>query len=842
MPTHETLGSNILPSHYKIRFEPNMSTFRTRGLESVDLHVKNPTDQIVMNASELEIHAAYLEYNGQKLDAENIKLNEEDGTVHFSFPNKFEGDVRLNIEFVATNNDKMHGFYRSLYDENGSKKHILTSHFEPIDARTAFPCFDEPEFKATLDVILRVDENLKAISNMPKKREKYLDGILAGKKDVFFRRTPKMSTYLLYMGVGDFEQSHGKAGKVMINITTVPGKKDQTNLPKRYARRVLGFYEDYFGVKFPLPKIDLIAVPDFPMGAMENWGAITFRDGLLLCNNKSAEYERQGVAIVIAHELAHQWFGNLVTMKWWDDLWLNESFATFMEQKSIGKLFPNWKVGISEVPAMLESAFSADSLLSTHPVSVEVKKASEANELFDRISYEKGGSVLRMLEDFVGEDNFRKGLKKYISDHKYSNATKSDLWDALSKASGTRGEDIKRVIQTWVEKPGHPIVYVDKRENGRFVLRQKRFLKSGDVESKWPIPLHYKTDKGEGFLMLEDAEQVLDLDADWIKINYGQHGFYRSAYDQDLLGKLKIAIEHKQLSTMDSWGILEDMFTLTRSGRTPVKAYLSFISGLEKTMEHPAISSVMKGLGWLFKQHNMGGNAADIKTLRKDIASSLLEKLTWSKRDCDTEIELGLRRNAIFILGDAGDEHALANIRKLFNSYMVDEELDPDMRGTIYGAIARNGDRKTYEEFLNRYRSTQNQTEKLRFLGTLGLFRDPEIIKDALNFAHSEEVRPQDSFRVADAATASQLGTEVFLSWLKSNWKMLKDRYGSGSGLLKRYLETLSSAYTLEQREEVSTFFSNPENTREDLTRPLSSTLETIDLNIAYRRTNSLPV
>ena len=741
--------------------------------------------------------------------------------------------------FVADNNDKMHGFYRSEYKSNGEKKHILTTHFEPIDARTAFPCFDEPEFKATLDVILRVDNDLDTISNMPQKKVKKLDGILSGKKDVYFSRTPKMSTYLLYAGVGHFESSAGRSGKTKLRVVAVPGKSDELALPRKYAGRILRFYERYFGVEFPLPKIDFIAVPDFPMGAMENWGAITFRESHLLCNEKSPELARNTAASVIAHELAHQWFGNLVTMAWWDDLWLNESFATLMADKALDSLFPKLKTGIRSIPTMFGRAFSYDELINTHPVGVKVDSAEESNALFDAISYSKGGSILHMIEDYVGRDVFRDGLRHYMQKHKYSNATRSDLWDAISDVAVDHSVDIKRIMKAWVEQPGYPIVYVSRREDGKFVLRQRRFLRAEDADGKWPIPVHYKTNKGEGFLLLDESEKVLDLGADWIKLNYGQHGFYRVSYERSMVDKLAAAIQAGDLSALDAWGIENDLFALVRGARVPASEYMNFAKRFAKSSEYPIASSIISSLGWLLYQHKDHGDE-DMKSLRVSLGFSLLERLTLSKSNDDTSLDIAQRNIALSALGGSGVKSTINKARSMFEAYVNTKNIDPDLRGTIYSIVAMNGGQTEYERLISCYNNAADNTDKLSLLVALGSFRDPAIIKEALEFAHSSAVRPQDSFRVATGVIATQEGLKSFWDWLRPNWQSLKARYGEGAGLLSKYVELLSATYDTKQKEEISLFFADQTNMREDIKSPLKQALERIDLNIRYRKVNGL--
>ncbi len=570
-------------------------------------------------------------------------------------------------------------------------------------------------------------------------------------------------------------------------------------------------------------------------------GAITFRESNVLCNENSPELAINNSTSVTAHELAHQWFGNLVTMAWWDDLWLNESFATLMADKALDALFPKWKSSISYIPTTFGRAFSYDELINTHPVGVKIDRAEESNALFDAISYSKGGSILHMIEDYVGKDTFRDGLRHYMKKHKYSNATRSDLWDAISDASTGHSVDAKRIMKAWVEQPGYPIVYVSRREDGKFVLRQRRFLRSEDANGTWPIPVHYKTNKGEGFLMMDEAEKVLDLDADWIKLNYGQHGFYRVSYEQLMVDKLAAAIKTGELSALDAWGIENDMFALVRGSRIPVSQYMNFASKFAESSEYPLASSIIGSLGWLLYQHKDHGDE-DMKSLKVSIGLSLLEKLTFSKSNEDTSLDISQRNIAVSALGGSGVKSTVNKANSIFESYVNSQNIDPNLRGTIYSVVAMNGGHNEYERLIKCYNNASDHMDKLSLLSALGFFRDPAIIKEALEFAHSAEVRPQDSFRVAMGTIATQEGLKVFWDWLRPNWQVLKGRYGEGTGLLSKYVELLSATYTINQKEEISTFFADPANTREDLKSPLKQALERIDLNIRYREANGLPI
>ncbi len=371
---HETLGNNVIPSRYTLFFEPDLSTFQFKGLARIAVHIAKKTRRIQLNAKELNLQAASVKSRGPSYDAK-VSYNHKNERVILEFPTAVSGEVELNISFTGTNNDTSHGFYRSKYTDNGKELYMLASQFEAADARAAFPCFDEPAFKALFDVSFAVDPELQCLSNMPIKSESKN----GPKKVVTFCTSPKMSTYLLYLSVGRFDFLSEKLGPVKISVVTVPGKKKYASLALQYGKRFLKFYEHYFGIKYPLPKLDLIALTDFSAGssAMENWGAITFRESDLLADENVSVAKRQRIAEVIAHELAHQWFGNLVTMGWWNDLWLNESFATMMAFKALDSAFPEWNMHAQYLSDDVNVALSVDQLIATHPISVKVNTPGE---------------------------------------------------------------------------------------------------------------------------------------------------------------------------------------------------------------------------------------------------------------------------------------------------------------------------------------------------------------------------------------------------------------------------------------------------------------------------------
>src|SRR5881409_1875594 len=478
---------------------------------------------------------------GVKSGSRNLPFKHHSGKFLEVQTGKFSGP--LEIEFKAKVSDNFTGLYKASYSEG----YILSTHLEAVQARKVLPCLDHPAHKAVFKVSVRVDPDLQVISNMPVESEKKE----AGKKTVTFQKTPKMSTYLLYLGIGRFAEDHNKHGKTKLYAAYGARSKGaiKTEFSFEAAQKVLGFYEQYFGIPYQLPKLHQVAVPEFAYGAMENWGAITYREILLHVDKDTSVRAKKSVAHVIAHEIAHMWFGNLVTMKWWDDLWLNESFATFMDFKSTDRAYPEWKVWQDFVRTSTSGAMGRDALTKTHPIMAKVHDPEEIEELFDEISYGKGASILRMIEAYIGPENFKNGVRHYLQKFRYGNASGHDLWSNLQEASGT---DVSRIMEGWISQEGFPVVKASL-VGSRLVLEQERFLLTGGSSKQtWPVPITMTVDGKTQSLLLDKRKAEVNLPATTksLKVNVDQTGFYVVQYDgkalQDLVWK-------GRLSPLDRW-------------------------------------------------------------------------------------------------------------------------------------------------------------------------------------------------------------------------------------------------------------------------------------------------
>ncbi len=837
---HVTLGKNVRPTHYKLEIEPDLGKFVYRCNEEIDLQIEKETEEIVLNVAELDILQAEVLFGGKRQKA-RVSIDKKNERVVFKLEVGVKGGVKLIVQFTGKNNDKLYGFCRSRYLDGKKEEFMLTSQFEATDARKAFPCFDEPEFKAKFDIAMIIPKSLYAVSNMPIKRVEKKDN----KKKVIFETTPEMSTYLLYLGVGNFEFTESKHDGTSIRVITTPGKKRFAKLPLDYAKRFLSFYEEYFGMKFPLPKLDLLAIPDFAVGGMENWGAITFRETALLGEDKSAVSTKQRIAEVVAHEIAHQWFGDLVTMRWWDDLWLNESFATFMETKAVSELFPEWKIREQYLLSDVAYAFTMDQLEATHPIKARVNTPDEISSAFDSaITYSKGGAVLRIIEDYAGEELFREGLRNYVRRYAYSNATEDDLWKSIEEKAkkNNKKSRILDVARSWINTPGYPALYTNFYD-GRLAVKQRRFTLSNKKKNEeWIIPINYISDRSKRsktILMGKGSLTVNLGNVSWIKLNHEQGGLYRTFYDPVIQERLGLLINNGELSGADSWGIENDLFALARSGRIMLDTYLEFIEKYALDHVYPLNASIMDHLVWLRSLFYKKKKKERIDAMISLYSSKILSRLGWERKKYESAIDTMLRSSAISALGIIGDREVVEKSRKIFWDFVErGKDIDQNLRGAIYGVVATHGDEKTFNVIASRYERERVVDEKMRLLGALGRFTDEKLVRKALKFNMSASVRFQDAFRIPAILSFNHPGNEIVWSWTKKNWKKLMRTYSSGTLIIDKFIG-LGISGEVNERRDFAAFFAKKENVREDIKRTVKQRLEFIDANIKMLEKNS---
>ena len=797
--------SKISQINYDIQFEPIFTNFTFSGTEIITL-TTTTTDSFTLNSAELEINSCYIIYKGKTIKVKS-SLNKKQETLNIKASKKVSGKIKICIEFQGILNDRLLGFYRSKYkDRTGKTKYLATTQFEAADARRAFPCWDEPAVKATFDVSLLVEKKMTAISNMPERKRHDINSKIL----VEFERTPIMSTYLLYLGVGEFEFLEDNLRNIKIRVVTTKGNKKRAHLSLDLTKKFLSEYEKYFGIKYPLPKLDMLAIPDFAAGAMENWGAITFRETILLYDPKtSSTRTKQYIAEVISHEIAHQWFGNLVTMKWWNDLWLNESFATFMATKIVDRFYPEWDYWDQFLDDAMNTAMSLDSLKTSHPIDVNVNHPSEIREIFDSISYDKGGCILRMLEHFVGEKNFQKGLQKYLTKHQYDNAQGSDLWNAIGQVSK---QPIDKMMKTWINQVGFPLLEV-KRNTSTLTLKQSRFLLEGDKnpsKKTWSIPLVIEEgNQRMKKLMTKKSEKIhlKNKDRNFI-INSGRTGFYRIQYDKETLENLSLLIEEKILDHVDRWSLQNDYFAQAVSGKKNIQEYLDFTSAYYDEDNYISSLSLAHNLYSLYILARKEKFSDELRQYAINFLGVTFDRLGWDKKKNEPHTDSLLRSFAIVGMGKLGDKQINSEAEIRFKKYLKDKNsLSADLQEAVFSLAAWNGNEKLHTKFVTLFKKASSQEEKLRFLGAMCSFRQKKLLLKTLQFTLGPDVRSQNIQLPIMRINSNIYGKEFMWSWLKNNWKKILKKAGKGNPLLKRVVESIGNILDSSQEKEVRKFF-----------------------------------
>lgn len=822
----------VMPVNYTLEFEPVFKNFTFNGKETIHVICNESLNSITLHCAELKILSCRVKH--EKISQKAIiKIDTKKEELTIIIKNKIKGNALIEIDFIGELNDRLLGFYRSQYKQNGKTKYLATSQFEAADARRAFPCWDEPEAKATFDISIIAENKFTAISNMP---------ILSTKKSknktlYKFSKTPVMSTYLVYIAVGEFEYLTGKSGKTLVRVITTKGNKTKGKFSLELGKKLLLSYEKYFGIKYPLPKLDLIAIPDFASGAMENWGAITFRETILLYDPKtSSTRTKQYIAEVISHEIAHMWFGNLVTMKWWNDLWLNESFATFMATKFVDKFYPEWDLWNQFVEDAMNIAMGLDSLKNTHPIDVKVNSTSEIREIFDAISYDKGGCVLRMLEHYVGESNFQKGLKQYLADFKYKNAEGSDLWDAIGKISKM---PVRAMVSTWLTQPGFPIVEVEK-QNLTLHFKQRRYMLESDKKSNsglWHIPLSVRL-KDQLFQKLFTKKSMsikLQKDTFGVVANFGRKGFYRVKYDKSILNDLKILVNQKQISPIDRWAVQNDLFSLCVSCDETVRNYLDFSDAFYDEDSYLATVNVANNLAALYFRSFNEKFSPEIRNYAVNYLNKILYDLGWAPKKEDKHTDAMMRGFAIATLGKLDDEEVTLESEIRYKQFLKNpSSLSPDLIEPVCSVMAWNGNSKTHEELTRLYRNAKTMEEKLRFLGAMCSFKNKKLLLKSLNFSQTFEVRSQNMQLPIMKVAANPYGKKILWPWLQANWSKLGKKVGTGNPLFNRIVASISAIADDSMEKEIRQFFKK--NPTPGTERTQEQTLERIRINSKFLR------
>ncbi|KAF2098761.1 hypothetical protein NA57DRAFT_39769 [Rhizodiscina lignyota] len=821
----EVLPKNVKPLHYHLTLEPNFETFEYEGKVTIDLDVVEDTTSISLNTIDLKIHSTTIS-SGSKVITSSPELthNEDKQTTTVFFKDTLPAGSKATVtqKFTGILNENMAGFYRSSFkDKNGKTGYMATTQMEPTDARRAFPCFDEPALKAKFTITLIADKHLTCLSNMDVASEKEVDSAMSSgkKKAVTFNETPLMSTYLLAFIVGELNYIETKAFRVPIRVYAPPASDiEHGRFSLDLAARTLDFYEKKFASDFPLPKMDMVAIPDFSAGAMENWGLVTYRVvDLLFDQQKSGASTKQRVAEVVQHELAHQWFGNLVTMDFWDGLWLNEGFATWMSWYSCNEFYPEWKVWEGYVTDNLQSALSLDSLRSSHPIEVPVKRADEINQIFDAISYSKGSCVLRMISKYLGEETFMEGIRRYLKKHAYGNTQTGDLWAALSDASG---KNVDKVMDIWTKNVGFPVVTVTEDDKaGSIHVKQNRFLRTADVKPEedkvlYPVFLGLRTKDGVAEeLTLNDRESSYKVkDLDFFKLNADHSGIYRTSYSPRRLQKLGEAAKQGLLSVEDRAGMIADAGTLAAAGYQKTSGILSLLQGFNTESEYVVWDEMLTRIAalkaaWIFEDQKVKDA---VKKYQLELVGQKSHQLGWEFKESDGHIEQQFKSLLFGNAGLAGDETIVKAASDMFAKFKNGDKsaIHPNIRGSVYAIVLTNGGEEEYNTILNEYRSASTSDERNTALRSLGRARAPELIKRTLSLPLSQEVKGQDIYLPLGGLRTHPGGITGLWDWLTENWASLEKKLPPGLTMLGTVVSLCTSSFTQEkQAEMVKTFF-----------------------------------
>jgi len=798
------LPRHVVPIRYDLRLEPDLPASSFAGQEAITLTVHQPTSEIVLNAIELDITSARVEGDSGPARQATITLDASLERCHLTFATLLSpGTWKLTMAFRGTLNDKLRGFYRSTYkDERGATHSMAATQFEATDARRAFPCWDEPDFKAVFATTLVIDPSLTAVSNTTIASET----LAGGKNVVRFADTIKMSTYLVAFIVGRIEP-------------TEPSPS---------------FFASYYGIPYPGDKLDLLAIPDFASGAMENLGAITYRETALLVDRQSATHgELERVADVVAHENAHMWFGDLVTMSWWNGLWLNEAFATFMEMLAVDAWKPEWKrwdsFGISRA-----AAFSVDGLRSTRPIEYPVQAPKDADAMFDVLTYEKGASVLRMLEQHIGPTVFRDGVRDYLHAHAYGNADTNDLWVSLGKIAK---QPVPELMNGWIFQPGFPLLTATVSPSSELTIRQQRFSYLSDEQSgpsqdqRWQIPLQMRVTAGgkasTSRMLLTEKDATVPLPHDWesVLINEGGHGFYRVSYTPDLLDRL-LNRNIDRLAVTERFNLINDAWATTIAGHMPLTDYLDLTARFTTERDKNVWAVLLDSFSFLNRIITVEDRPALEAFVRGRIGPAVAD-LGWVPRSGESELTKQLRGELIGAQGKLGNDPAIQQrASELYRAYRIDATaVDPNVVPSLVAILAHTGDATRYDEFNERFRTAATPQEERRYLFSLASFQPKALLERTLARTISGEIRTQDAPFLISAILGNVYGRELAWAFVKTNWEKMDQLFPKQG--LRRMCGGIVSLATPELERDVRDFF---------LTRKIDLGGKTLDQNLEQLR------
>ena len=824
------LPSTIRPSRHVATLSLDLAACSFRGTQRIELLLEQPVTELVLHGLELAVSRAVFRAGALELAPEAIRAVEASETLVLTFPQPLPaGEGVLEMDWTGRFSEGLRGLYLA----DG----VAVTQFEAADARRVFPCFDEPAFKARWALTLEVPKGLVALSN----GAVVSDVEEGGRRRVTFAQTEVLSSYLVALVCGELAgTAEERTAGVPVRTWALPSKAGLARFGQEVALAVLPRLQEYFGLPYAFGKLDQVAVPNFEAGAMENAGLVTYREVALLLDPATTPLAlKKRVAGIITHELAHMWFGNWVTMVWWDDLWLNEAFATWMATKVVDAWRPEWRMWL-DFDAGTAMALSLDALRSTHPVRGVVRNASEAGESFDVITYEKGGAVLRMIEAFLGEAAFREGIRHYMQKHARANAVADDLWGALAQASA---QPVQEVAHAWLAQSGHPLVSVTLKGNTA-VLSQRRFYSEGTLSSDelWPVPVVLRFADGQGIqeqrVLLRQREEEVPLAARgkvrWLCGNAGSAGFYRVAYDEGALARL--AAHLAELAPAERIGLLRDQWAIVRAGGATVGAFLDLAAGLEGEEDHAVLEAVVGRLAYI--EHRLV-DEADLPRFRgfvERLFHGQLARVGWEARP-DEPDAVRLRRAALVqaVGSVARSSAALAEARPRVSRVLAGAPaaLEPNLLDPAVGMVARAGDAAVFEQILTQLAAEKDPATRRRYLLALTAFEEPALVARAQELLFTPTVPTQDVASYVSRLLANRAGAERFWELLQRQWLQVQQRLGAAPMLLRRVVEAMGQLKERRHLEEVQAFLKA--HPLEEAQQATAQTLERLSQDVALR-------
>lgn len=844
----------IHPKHYDLQISISEDKLSFQGKVTIHFDkVGQPTERITLHSKDLKISDVSLSKVDKKtqkvshVEISRIQLQKTYDELRIHTVEKiFPSEYVAEITFEGKITDQMDGIYPCRFEIDGKEHKLIGTQFESHHARQAFPCIDEPEAKATFQLTLEHADGETPLSNTEVESQKTEKGRTA----TVFKPTPIMSSYLLAFVVGNMKSRQAKSKNgVKIRTWATPEQIENTDFALENAVRYMDFYEDYYDIPFPLEKCDFVALPDFASGAMENWGLITFREQAMLVDELTSLGSKQYVAIVVAHELTHQWFGNLVTMQWWTDLWLNEGFASWMEYLAVNDSYPEWHLWTQFAVDEQQTAMKLDALEHTHAIEVPIKHPDEIRTIFDAISYQKGASVIHMLHDFLGPEAFRDGLRQYLKENAYKNTVTNDLWSALENVSG---KPVKDFMHSWTSEAGFPIVHVELKNN-YLELSQKRFIANPRSELRdtpsdtWPIPLSASKTENSAlnnlFTKKTQRIQLQDVNDAPIKLNIGQEGFYRTTYGESFKSKQREKISSSDLDSLDRMGLLADAYEVTKAGYTQVDELLDLIKVFKDEHELSSweiISSALSSIRWNLSTSDTDNELRDvINPFILDIVETQYKRLGWTPVKNEAHLDALLRPVIIGMACGAKSQDATEHALKLYRARIDSgSKIHADIRGSVLVTAARNGGTKEFSEMLELYKSSLSSDEKLSLTAALTSFEDPEIHKEVIGLLKNQKViRLQDLAYWIAYSLGNRYMKNLIWQWVKDNWLWLEEVIGQDLSFSRMPVYVARNFADEEELEDFKNFFSN--HLKPSLQRSYDQGIEIIETNVEWRKRDS---